>query len=58
MRIEVELLTEAGDTGETFRAFAIAYPEVTATGRTEKEALGLLMEAMGRFMKKKAADGA
>jgi hypothetical protein len=57
MRIEVELLTEAGDTGETFRAIAIAYPEVTATGRTEKEALGLLMEAMGRFMKKKAAAG-
>ena len=47
-----------GDTGDTFRAVAIAYPEVTATGRTEKEALGLLMEAMGRFMKKKAADGA
>jgi hypothetical protein len=58
MRIEVELLTEAGDTGETFRAIAVAYPEVTATGRTEKEALGLLMEAMGRFMKKKAADDA
>ena len=58
MRIEVELLTEAGDTGETFRAIAVAYPEVTATGRTEKEALGLLMEAMGRFMKKKAADSA
>ena len=58
MRIEVELLTEAGDTGETFRAIAVAYPEVTATGRTEKEALGLLMEAMGRFMKKRAADGA
>ena len=57
MRIEVELLTEAGEIGETFRATAIAYPEVTATGRTEKEALGLLMEAMGRFMKKKAAAG-
>ena len=58
MRFEVELLKEAGDTGETFRAIAVAYPEVTATGRTEKEALGLLMEAMGRFMKKKARDGA
>ena len=57
MRFEVELFTEKGDTGDTFRAVAIAYPEVTATGRTEKEALGLLMEAMGRFMKKKAADG-
>ena len=58
MRFEVELFKEAGDTGDTFRAIAVAYPEVTATGRTEKEALGLLMEAMGRFMKKKAADGA
>ena len=58
MTFEVELLTEPGDTGDTFRAIAIAYPEVTATGRTEKEALGLLMEAMGRFMKKKATDGA
>ena len=58
MRFEVELLKETGDTGDRFRAVAIAYPEVTATGRTEKEALGLLMEAMGRFMKKKAADGA
>ena len=54
----MELLKEAGDTGDTFRAIAVAYPEVTATGRTEKEALGLLMEAMGRFMKKKATDGA
>lgn len=55
MKFEVELLKEAGDTGETFRAVAVAYPEVTATGRTEKEALGLLMDAMERFMKKKAA---
>ena len=55
MRIEVELVEEEGG---VFRATAVAYPRVTATGRTEKEALGLLMEAMGRFMKKKAADGA
>ena len=55
MKFEVELMRETGDTGETFRAVAVAYPEVTATGRTEKEALGLLMEAMERFMKKKAA---
>ena len=27
---------------------------MTATGRTEKEALGLLMEAMGRYMKEEA----
>ena len=58
MRFEVELSKEKGETGETFIAVAVAYPEVTATGRTEKEALGLLMEAMGRFMKKKATDGA
>ena len=55
MKFEVELMKETGDAGETFRAVAVAYPEVTATGRTEKEALGLLMEAMERFMKKKAA---
>jgi len=58
MRFEVELLKETGDTGDTFRAVAVAYPEVTSTGRADKEALGLLMEAMGRFMKKKATDGA
>ena len=57
MRFEVELSKEKGETGETFTAVAVAYPEVTATGRTEKEALGLLMEAMERYMKKKAAEG-
>jgi len=51
MRIEVEVAKD--DTG-LFRATAIAYPEVTATGRTEKEALGLLMEAMERYMKRRA----
>jgi predicted RNase H-like HicB family nuclease len=54
MRIEVEI---AKDDSGLFRAIAIAYPEVTATGRTEKEALGLLMEAMGRYMKKQVAPG-
>ena len=58
MRFEVELLKETGETGDTFRATAVAYPEVTATGRTEKEALGLLMEAMERYMKKKATETA
>ncbi|HEV8437073.1 MAG TPA: hypothetical protein VGT40_03170 [Methylomirabilota bacterium] len=53
MRFEVELATE--DSG-LFRATAVAYPEVTVTGRTEKEALGLLMEAMGKYMKKKALE--
>jgi len=55
MRFEVEVAVE--DTG-LFRATAIAYPEVSATGRTEKEALGLLMEAMERYMKRQAATGA
>ncbi len=54
MRIEVEI---AKDDSGLFRATAVAYPEVTATGRTEKEALGLLMEAMGRYMKKQATPG-
>jgi hypothetical protein len=53
MRFEVELWKE--DTG-LFRATAVVYPEVTVTGRTEKEALGLLMQAMERYMKRKAAD--
>ena len=56
MRFEVELFKE--EESGLFRAIAVVYPEVTATGRTEKDALGLLMAAMGRFMKKKAADGA
>jgi len=55
VRFEVELAQE--DTG-LFRATAVVYPEVTATGRTEKEALGLLMEAMERYMKKRAQGGA
>ena len=52
MRIEVELTQEEG----LFKAVAIAYPEVSATGRTEKEALGLLMEAMERYMKQKTVE--
>ncbi len=50
----MELFTEEGG---VFRAVAVVYPEVTATGRTEKEALGLLMEAMERYMRKKAQEG-
>ena len=53
MQFEVELFTD--DAG-LFKAVAVVYPEVTATGRTEKEALGLLMEAMERYMKKKALE--
>ena len=55
MKFEVELAQE--DTG-LFRATAVVYPEVTVTGRTEKEALGLLMEAMERYMKKKTQGSA
>jgi predicted RNase H-like HicB family nuclease len=48
MRFEVELTKE--ETG-LFKAAAVAYPSVTVTGRTEKEALGLLMNAMEKYMK-------
>ena len=48
MRFEVDLTEEEGG---VFKAIAVAYPNVSATGRTEKEALGLLMEAMDRYMK-------
>ena len=53
MKVEVELVREENG---VFRATAVVYPEVTATGRTEKEALGLLMEAMQRYMKQKNAE--
>jgi predicted RNase H-like HicB family nuclease len=55
MRFEVELIKQ--DDG-LYKATAVAYPTVTATGRTEKEALGLLMEAMGKHMKAEAFRGA
>lgn len=51
MRFEVELVQQ--ETG-LFKATAVAYPMVSATGRTEKEALGLLMEAMERYMRREA----
>ncbi len=57
MRIEVDLIQEEGG---VFRATAVAYPTVTVTGRTEKEALGLLIQAMEKHMKgeaRKAASG-
>jgi predicted RNase H-like HicB family nuclease len=50
MRFEVDLVQEEG----LYKATAVAFPSVTATGRTEKEALGLLMEAMERYMKEQA----
>jgi len=57
VRIEVDLVQEEGG---LLRATAVAYPSVTVTGRTEKEALGLLMEALEKYMKgeaRKAASG-
>lgn len=51
MRIEVDLVQEEGG---VFRATAVLYPEVSVTGRTEKEALGLLLEAMGKYLKTQA----
>ncbi|HVQ75283.1 MAG TPA: type II toxin-antitoxin system HicB family antitoxin [Candidatus Binatia bacterium] len=52
MRFEVEVIKQ--DDG-LFLATAVAYPTVSATGRTEKEALGLLMEAMGKHVKAASA---
>ena len=55
MRIEVELVQEEG---ELFRATAVAYARVTVTGRTEKEALGLLMNALEKYIKEEARKAA
>lgn len=55
MHVEVELTEE--ETG-FFRATAVAYPAVSVTGRTEKEALGLLMEAMEKYMRAEARKSA
>ena len=48
MKIEVEMVQEEGG---IFRATAVLYPDVSVTGRTEKEALGLLLEAVGKYLK-------
>jgi predicted RNase H-like HicB family nuclease len=55
MQFEVELSEEEGG---VFKATAVVYPAVTATGRTEKEALGLIMEAMEKYMRAQAKDAA
>jgi len=55
VRIEVELVQEEGG---LFRATAVAYPSVTVTGRIEKEALGLLVQAMEKYMKQEARKAA
>jgi predicted RNase H-like HicB family nuclease len=51
MRFEVDLIQEEGG---IYRATAVAYPTVTVTGRTEKEALGLLIDALDRHFKDEA----
>ena len=48
MKLEVELVQEEGG---LYRATAVPYPDVSVTGRTEKEALGLLLEAVGKYLK-------
>lgn len=51
MRIEVDLIQEEGG---VYRATAVAYPSVTVTGRTEKEALGLLVDALEKHLREEA----
>lgn len=48
MRLEVELVEEDGG---LYRATAVLYPGVSVTGRTEKEALGLLLDAVAKHLK-------
>ena len=48
MRIEVDMVQEEGG---IFRATAVSYPDVSVTGRTEKEALGLLLEAVSKYLR-------
>jgi len=48
VKLEVEVVQEKGG---LYRATAVPYPDVTVTGRTEKEALGLLLEAVGKYLK-------
>jgi hypothetical protein len=49
MRLEVELVEEDGG---LYRATAVLYPDVSVTGRTEKEALGLLLDAVAKYLKR------
>jgi predicted RNase H-like HicB family nuclease len=53
VKLEVELIEEEGG---LFRVTAVAYPEVSVTGRTEKEALGLIMEAVQKHLLKQGRD--
>src|ERR1700730_4691019 len=54
MRVEVELFQEEG----LYRATAVAYPSVAVTGRTEKEALGLLVDALEKHLKEESRTAA
>jgi predicted RNase H-like HicB family nuclease len=54
MRIEVDLVQEEG----LYRATAVAYPAVTVTGRSEKEALGLLVDALEKHLKEESRKAA
>jgi predicted RNase H-like HicB family nuclease len=54
MRIEVDMVQEEG----LYRATAVAYPAVTVTGRTEKEALGLLIDALEKHLKEESRKAA
>jgi predicted RNase H-like HicB family nuclease len=54
MRIEVDLVQEEG----LYKATAVAYPAVTVTGRTEKEALGLLVDALEKHLKEESRKAA
>jgi len=49
MRIEVDMVQ---DEGGIFRATAVSFSVLSVTGPTEKEALGLLLEAVGKYLKK------
>ena len=54
MRFEVDLVQEEG----LYRATAVAYPAVSVTGRTEKEALGLLVDALEKHFKEESRKAA
>jgi len=48
VKLEVEVVEEEGG---LYRASAVLYPDVSVTGRTEKEALGLLLEAVAKYLR-------
>lgn len=48
MKLEVEVVQEEGG---LYHASAVLYPDVSVTGRTEKEALGLLLEAVAKYLR-------